>query len=416
VQKVEERPVKRLDVQLSEIRDLGWSTEKKRVESFRSSLRGGQVFTIRVALIYHKDGETWHYEIIDGLHRYEATKLEGRETIWCEITEYQEDEYETVRLMRIQACHGHIDGVLNERVIRDLREWFIKDIAGIIKGDNAELLEPFYGEDGTLHAKKCQSPLAYDNPQQALLDIDDHIFSLTLLHKSAQKWAGKVQVRLNEVAVRLGKSSDELYAVIGISNLTRNGVTGKVTSRTASLIHGVRDDDLRQLIERRRASEKSLSDTKLEYALDWLGCGPNVDTTSICRRHPKSEMVAAIQKNTLSQLFNQYVEAQRAQQEAMKPKPVAPPKKEEEPFNPFFDGTPASILQYPARVIPPTPNRIAPVTQDSMNFHNLVLALQVEIKRLAATHGDSWRTWPVIQGDLQVLRAIVDDEGEAKVI
>lgn len=409
------------EVPLAEIRDIGWPTEAKKVEKFRELIRKGTTLIPRLALIWHNDDMTWHYEIIDGLHRYEALKLEHQETTLCQIEEYRHNEYPDVRLHRIQACNGQVDEVLNARVTLDLRDWFITDMIHIVKGDTG-ILEPYYGEDGAIHEKQRQVPLP-DDPLQALDAIDDHCFCISSIsHRKPQNWIAKVDDWFTQRAKQLGISSRELRDRIGVAELIQDGFKKDTPTRTARLLHEIRDNDLRQLIHRRLLKEVKVSrtPTNLEYALDWLGCGPGTDTTPTCRRRSKSDMISMLQHNTLIQLFNQYVEAQRTYMESKSPKSPAQkptPPKSEETFNPFFDGTPANVIQYTQRTLPMPPvmpNAETEGQHDYETFHSIVVTLQTEVERLTELHGDKWRQWEKVQEDMQWLRDMSD--GEYKVI
>src|SRR5579871_443682 len=90
-------------VQLEEIRDLDWPTDRELVASFRKTLQhGGQFALIQVNRLWQEDA-TWHYEVIDGFHRYEAAKAEHQEALLCQVLEVDE---RTARYARIQACLG----------------------------------------------------------------------------------------------------------------------------------------------------------------------------------------------------------------------------------------------------------------------------------------------------------------------
>ncbi|SRR5579871_2591592 len=159
-------------VQLEEIRDLDWPTDRELVASFRKTLQhGGQFALIQVNRLWQEDA-TWHYEVIDGFHRYEAAKAEHQEALLCQVLEVDE---RTARYARIQACLGKPSAITGARALRELRHAFVADMQALI-GNPDVLFEPVLGEDGQVQARRRSAPLPED-PYQALEVLTDHLLA-----------------------------------------------------------------------------------------------------------------------------------------------------------------------------------------------------------------------------------------------
>ncbi|HEY7413758.1 MAG TPA: ParB/RepB/Spo0J family partition protein [Ktedonobacteraceae bacterium] len=159
-------------VQLEEIRDLDWPTDRELVASFRKTLQyGGQFALIQVNRLWQEDA-TWHYEVIDGFHRYEAAKTEQLESLLCQVIEVDE---RTARYARIQACLGKPSAVTGARALLELRHAFVADMQVLI-GNPDVLFEPVLGEDGQVQARRRSASLPED-PYQALEVLTDHLLA-----------------------------------------------------------------------------------------------------------------------------------------------------------------------------------------------------------------------------------------------
>jgi len=157
-------------VQLEEIRDVKWPTDGDLVRSFRKTLQHGGHFTpIQVNRIWQEDA-TWHYEIIDGFHRFEAAKAEYLPALLCQVVELDE---RTARYARIQACLGKPSQVTRERALLELQQAFVTDMHTLI-GAPEILYEPMLGKDGQVQTRRRTAPLPAD-PLQALEVLTDHL-------------------------------------------------------------------------------------------------------------------------------------------------------------------------------------------------------------------------------------------------
>lgn len=159
-------------VQVEEIRDLDWPTDRGLVASFRKTLQhGGQFAPIQVNRLWQEDA-TWHYEVIDGFHRYEAAKAEQVTALLCQVIEVDE---RTARYARIQACLGKPSAVTGERALLELRHAFVADMQALI-GNPDVLFEPVLGEDGQVQARRRNATLPED-PYHALEVLTDHLLA-----------------------------------------------------------------------------------------------------------------------------------------------------------------------------------------------------------------------------------------------
>jgi hypothetical protein len=132
---------------------------------------------------------SWHYEIIDGFHRYEAAKAEGVPSLLCQVVELEVQE---ARYARIQACVGKPSEVTRERALRELRLAFISDMRAKI-GSPDLLYEPVLGEEGQVQARLRALPLPED-PLAALEALTDHLLATqqnTLPASSLQSQQGE---------------------------------------------------------------------------------------------------------------------------------------------------------------------------------------------------------------------------------
>jgi hypothetical protein len=159
-------------VSLAEIHDLAWPTDAGLVLAFRKTLqRGDQFSPIQLNRLWQKDA-TWHYEVVDGFHRYEAAKAEHLELLLCQVVELDD---RAARYARIQACSGKPSAVTGQRALLELQQAFVYDMHALI-GDPAALYEPVLGEDGQVQARQRASPLPED-PYQALQALTDHLLT-----------------------------------------------------------------------------------------------------------------------------------------------------------------------------------------------------------------------------------------------
>ena len=159
-------------VQLEEIHDVKWPTDGDLVRAFRKTLQHGGHFTpIQVNRIWKEDA-TWHYEIIDGFHRFEAAKAENIAALLCQVVELDE---RTARYARIQACLGKPSQVTRERALLELQQAFVTDMHTLI-GTPEILYEPILGNDGQIQPRRRTAPLPED-ALQALEVLTDHLMA-----------------------------------------------------------------------------------------------------------------------------------------------------------------------------------------------------------------------------------------------
>lgn len=186
-------------VQLEEIRDLGWPTDRYLVWSFRKTLQRGAHFSpIQLNRIWEPDA-TWRYEIIDGFHRYEAAKAEGLTSLLCQVVELEKRE---ARYARIHACVHKPSTVTNERALRELRLAFVTDLQEAI-GHPKVLYEPILGEDGEVHARPHTVPLP-EEPLHALEVLADHLMATTAAAPPYPVQRGKRMVNRTPFGMRTG--------------------------------------------------------------------------------------------------------------------------------------------------------------------------------------------------------------------
>src|SRR5579885_1594194 len=159
-------------VPLEEIHDLRWPTDRHLVQSFRKTLQhGGHFAPMHLNRVWQPE-TSWHYEVIDGFHRYEAAKAEGVASLLCQVVELGARE---ARYARIQACVGKPAEITRERALRELRLAFISDMRVVI-GNPEVLYEPILGEDGQVQARPRKAPLP-EEPLAALEALTDHLLA-----------------------------------------------------------------------------------------------------------------------------------------------------------------------------------------------------------------------------------------------
>jgi len=158
-----------IEIQLSEIRDIGWPVDETLVQSFRSTLQAGSdIPIILVNICYSEDG--WYYEVIDGLHRLAAKQREGATSIYAQVVEVDD---RTARLQRIQACMGKPAPVTAGRARVELCRVFRDDILQQM-GAITVVYEPVLTEEGKRSKRIRQQPLPED-PIELLYVVGEHI-------------------------------------------------------------------------------------------------------------------------------------------------------------------------------------------------------------------------------------------------
>ena len=140
-------PTEILMVDLANIRkDPSWPTDPLLVTSFRASIQRGEPPLLDLSLnrIQLADGTT-ELEVIDGMHRLEALRLEGVAQHSAKVREYSlQDAF----YARIATSLGKPNELFRQRAERALREGFIQDVAAHLEG--ATVYQRGLGEDGTI--------------------------------------------------------------------------------------------------------------------------------------------------------------------------------------------------------------------------------------------------------------------------
>lgn len=285
-----------IEIQLSEIHDIGWPVDNALVQSFRSTLQaGGDVPIILVNICYSEDG--WYYEVIDGLHRLAAKQLEGWTSMIAQVVEVDE---RTARLQRIQACMGKPAVVTTGRAEVELRRVFRDDILKQV-GTITTVYEPVLTEEGKRSKRVRQEPLPED-PIELLYVLGEHI---RLLEDEAEGISAAAYTSINQFnyfhRFHFGNAHESpAPAFVGWEQIIRDWVASITTVFPAGreviveiIKHGawnngrrvsghekddlfyvaaaevyqIPDVDIRRIVLRRPADERSLRN--LAYELNW---------------------------------------------------------------------------------------------------------------------------------------------------
>ncbi len=158
-------------VALDEIQDLDWPTDSRKVQEFQQMIRSdGPPPAIRVNRVWHADA-TWHYEIIDGLHRYAAAKAEGLTDVVCEVMEWSQEKAFTERA---KATLDKPAAITRARAVKAIGERFVGEMLDELR--HVSLLEPIITDDGTISSREYQAPLPSDQ-KDLLLVITNHFLA-----------------------------------------------------------------------------------------------------------------------------------------------------------------------------------------------------------------------------------------------
>lgn len=112
------------------------------------------------------------------------------------------------------------------------------------------------------------------------------------------------------MAKRLGKTPEWLRdEILDIAPLIGAEVPGKRSVERIRLLLAIPDDGILRLVLARLKSEPRLTTTDLRFALDMLGCGPDVGRHSWLKSRGLPEMRSILAHASLSQLARDYGEA-----------------------------------------------------------------------------------------------------------
>jgi hypothetical protein len=179
--------------------DPSWPVDQALVKSFRASIMRGEPPLLDLSLnrVRHADGSV-ELEVIDGMHRLEALRLEGVEEHSAKVREYSTQD---ALYARIATSLGRPHELFRQRAERALREGFIRDVAAHLEG--ATVYQRGMGEDGSIASVPRSDPL----PTDPLLALGTIIW----IHFSAkpevtEDWERYVVSWLDDIASRLGKT------------------------------------------------------------------------------------------------------------------------------------------------------------------------------------------------------------------
>ena len=295
-----------LTVDLAHIRqDPTWPIDPALVTSFRASITRGEPPLLDLSLNrVRRTDRTIELEIIDGMHRLEALRLEGIEEHGAKVREYTPQD---AFYARIATSLGKPNELFRQRAERALREGFIRDVAAHLEG--ATVYRRGLGENGTIEAVPRQEPL----PADPLLALG----TILWIHFAAkpevsEPWEQYVVSWLEDISGRLGKSPVWLRdEILDITALLGEDVPGKLTAERARLLLGIPDDSILRLVLARLKAEPHLPTTDLRFALDILGCGPDLGRYPWLKPRALSGMRSLLAHASLSQLARDYDDALR---------------------------------------------------------------------------------------------------------
>ena len=317
-------PTETLTVDLATIRqDASWPVDPDLVSSFRASIRRGEPPLLDLSLNRMRlaDGASG-LEIIDGMHRLEALRLEGVTTHSAKVRVYSPQD---AFYARIATSLGKPNELFRQRAERALREGFVRDVATHL--DGATLYQRGVAEDGAPRPTPRREPL----PADPLLALG----TILWVHFAAkpevtEDWERYVLAWLDDIAQRLGKTPAWLRdEVLHITALLGEDLPGKPTAERARLLLAIPDDGIMRLALARLKAEPTLTTTDLRFALDMLGCGPDVGRHHWLTPRSLPEMRGMLAHATLAQLARDYTHALARAEAAARairaPAPLTPP-------------------------------------------------------------------------------------------
>jgi hypothetical protein len=300
-------PTETLTVDLTAIRqDASWPVDPDLVSSFRASIRRGEPPLLDLSLnrVPLADGAS-ALDIIDGMHRLEALRLEGVTTHSAKVRAYSPQD---AFYARIATCLGKPNELFRQRAERALREGFVRDVASHLEG--ATVYQRGVAQDGSPRPTPRREPL----PSDPLLALG----TILWVHFAAkpevtEDWERYVLTWLDDIAGRLGKTPvwlrDEVLQITALLGDDLPGKPGKLTAERARLLLAIPDDGILRLALARLKAAPKLSTTDLRFALDILGCGPDVGRHSWLTPRSLPEMRRMLAHATLAQLSRDYTDA-----------------------------------------------------------------------------------------------------------
>lgn len=127
-----------------------------------------------------------------------------------------------------------------------------------------------------------------------------------------EAWEQYVVSWLEDIAGRLGKTPVWLRdEILDITALLGEDVPGKLTAERARLLLGIPDDGILRLVLARLKAEPHLPTTDLRFALDILGCGPDMGRYPWLKPRGLQGMRSLLAHTSLSQLARDCDEALR---------------------------------------------------------------------------------------------------------
>jgi hypothetical protein len=324
-------PTETLTVELAAIRqDASWPVDPALVSSFRASIRRGEPPLLDLSLnrLRLADGASG-LEIIDGMQRLEALRLEGVTTHSAKVRAYSPQD---AFYARIATSIGKPNELFRQRAERALREGFVQDVATHLEG--ATLYQRGVAEDGTPRPTPRREPL----PADPLLALGTVLWvHFAAKPEVTEDWERYVLTWLEDIATRLGKTPawlrDEVLQIAALlgDDLPGNlGKPGKPAAERARLLLAIPDDGILRLALARLKTEPKLSTTDLRFALDMLGCGPDVGRHRWLKSRSLPEMRSLLAHASLAQLARDYTAALARAEAASRAIPSAVPS----PFHP----------------------------------------------------------------------------------
>jgi hypothetical protein len=298
------------------IRDPSWPIDPTLVASFRASISRGEPPLLDLSLnrLHLSDG-TVGMEIIDGMHRLEALRQEGVAQYSAKVREYSPQD---AFYARIATSIGKPNELFRQRAEKALCEGFVRDLAAHLEG--VTLYQRGMTDDGAILAIPRRQPL----PTDPLLALG----TILWIHFAAkpyvtEDWELYVLEWLDDIAKRLGKSPEWLRdEILDISPLIGEEVSGKRSAERIRLLLSIPDDGILRLVLARLKSEPRLTTSDLRFALDVLGCGPDVGRHTWLKSRGLSEMRSILSHATLSQLARDYGELlSKAERNKLMPRP-----------------------------------------------------------------------------------------------
>ena len=425
-------------VSLEEIHDLEWPTDPALVTSFRKTLQqGGHFSPIRLNRVWLEDA-TWRYEIIDGFHRFEASRAENMEALVCQVEELSE---RAARYERIRACIGKPSEVTIQRAQRELKGAFIEDVLAHV-GHPDPLYEPVLGEDGQVHARRRHVALPSE-PLQALEVLTDHLIVTTLtshphtsLHSLAERpfgpragWEKVITEWIEEMSQRWGYNTYWLLDVLHVQALVEAEPGNRMSRREAQLLWQIPDVDVRnwfhrqfQLQPRSDLVEKIIASFGFSYHVIGGGVREGGQTPK------KSEIQQLLSRYPSLTELSAYLEARRiptppTQQERPGSQHEGPAQDSHDVITPAASAPAVFALASPGFVVgtsqlPPSLSSVSPTLVPHppdkaivyRPFHDACLALLRAAHTLTQQYGTEWLQWEPAQADLAQVRALLQWE------